>query len=123
MITIQEIFKHKETGRKVVYKGLCIYENIKQESDVEGKIYYETYIEDIKDCVLCEDFNTHATYAIPILQFMNYYTPASGYIEDVISTFENIKTLENERHTEDIHTLHSGEPEVDPVAAPEGVQG
>ena len=147
MITIQEIFKHKETGRKVVYRGLCIYEDIKQEQDTEGKIYFETYEEHIHDCVLCEDYNNRKqVYAIPILQFMNYYEPVSNYVEEIFSTFEKVKNIENnnpsedntaenwnnynkpvtielnERHTENICALHSGESEADTEGPSAGVQ-
>lgn len=113
MITIQQIFRHKETGRKVIYRGLCTFEDIKQDQDVDGKIYYETYVENIEDCIYCEDFDHHNTYAIPVLQFMNYYEPVSNYVEEVLSAFENLKRIENEGHTENICALHSGESETD----------
>jgi len=44
-------------------------------------------------------------------------------MDEYVEPIEEIKEDENERHTEDICALHSGESEIDPETAPTGVQG
>ena len=109
---LSDTFKHKNTGRRVIYRDICTYKSFIYEEDTEKcitDIRFETCKEQIETCVLCKDVDTKQTYIIPILQFMNYYEPCSGMVDDLVNTFNNIKEAENERNTENIHTLHSGE--------------
>lgn len=108
------VFQHKENGRKVIYKDICKLEDVVTEESVEGGITFTTYTIDKRDCILCEDLDTHNLYAIPIIQFLNYYAPYADMTRQFINTVEKLKTIENEGHTENIHTLYGGEPKADP---------
>lgn len=119
-----EVFKHKKTGRKVLYKDICTYEDITEEEDTDkAGIILTTHKINIEDCIFCEDCETHKFYSIPIIQFMNYYEPAAGVVEQVIDTLEKLKTVDNERNKEDIHPLYGWESEANTEPAPPGVQG
>lgn len=110
---VTEVFKNRKTGRKVIYKDVCKFESIEEKESTEYGITFTEKIEDIRTCILCENFDTHELYAIPILNFMTYYEPCIGITESVIDVFENLKNVENERNTENICALHSGESETD----------
>ena len=119
---LTEIFKHKKTGRKVIYKDICTFESIKEEESIECGITFVSTIQDIQSCILCEDIDTHDIYTIPIIQFMNYYEPAASMVDQMMDTVEKLKNAENEGDKEDICTVHSGELEIDPGTTPTGVQ-
>jgi len=120
---LTEVFKHKKTGRKVLYKDICTYEDITEEEDTDKTgIIWTTHKINIEDCIFCEDCETRKLYSIPIIQFMNYYEPAAGVVEQAIDTLEKIKTVDNERNKEDIHPLYGWESETNIEPAPPGVQ-
>ena len=108
---LSEVFIHRTSNRKVIYKDICTFESIVKEESTEGGILYESSIEDIQSCILCEDCDTHNIYCIPIMQFLNYYQLASGLVTDALTTFDKLKNMDNEKNREDIHTLHSEQPE------------
>lgn len=114
---LSEVFIHRTSNRKVIYKDICTFESIVKEESTEGGILYESSIEDIQSCILCEDCDTHGIYCIPIKQFLNYYQPSSGLVTDVLNTFDKLKNIDYEKNRENICALHSGESEVDPPAA------
>lgn len=116
---LSEIFKHRKTNRKVIYKDICTFESIEEEETTDYGITFNTRKEDIQTCILCEDFDTHAIYAIPIIQFMNYYEPTASMVEEMMDAVEKLKNAENEGNKENIHTLYGRKSEVEPGIAPE----
>ena len=118
---LTEVFKHKKTGRKVIYKDICKFESIEEQETTDYGITFVDNKIDIQTCILCKDFDTHAFYTIPIIQFLNYYEPAAGMIDQIIDTVEKLKNAENEGNKEDIRTLHSEQSETDAPAADLGV--
>lgn len=125
---LTEVFKHKKTGRKVIYKDICTFESIEESESTEFGIKFLDKKIDIQTCILCEDFDTHVMYTIPIIQFMNYYEPAASMIDQMMDTVEKLmcytarpKNAENEGNKENIHTLHSEQSETDAPTATPGV--
>ena len=116
---LTEVFKHRKTDRKVIYKDICKFESIEEQESTDYGIKFLDKKIDIQTCILCEDFDTHAIYTIPIIQFLNYYEPAASMIDQMMDTVEKLKNAENEGKKEDIRTLHSEQSETDaPTAAP-----
>lgn len=118
---LREVFKHVKTGRKVVYKDVCKFESIIEEDSEKWGIDFTSTEEDIRTCILCEDFDTHEIYVIPIVQFLNYYEPCANIVDDAMTAFKNIKTADDERYKENIHTLYSGKPEANLAGPSKGV--
>lgn len=108
---LTEVFKHKKTGRKVIYKDICKFESFEQDEYTSQGIQWTEKKEDIQTCILCEDFDTHSIYVIPIIQFLNYYEPTASMIDQMIDTVEKLKNAENEGNKENICSLYGGEPE------------
>lgn len=44
---LTEVFKHKKTGRKVIYKDICTFESIEDEETTDYGIIFNTRKEDI----------------------------------------------------------------------------
>lgn len=103
---LREVFKHIKTDRKVVYKDVCKFESIIEEDSKELGIGFTSTEKDIRTCILCEDFDTHELYVVPIIQFLNYYKPCANTVDDAMAAFENIKTADDERYKENIYTLY-----------------
>ena len=118
---LSEVFKHRKEGRKVIYKDICTFESKETEETTDCGIQFTTQKVDIQTCILCEDFDTHAMYSIPIIQFMNYYEPTANMVEEMMDTVEKLKNAENEGNKEDIRTLHSEQSETDAPTATPGV--
>lgn len=118
---LTEVFKHRKTDRKVIYKDICTFESIEEQESTDYGIKFLDKKIDIQTCILCEDFDTHAIYTIPIIQFLNYYEPAASMIDQMMDTVEKLKNAENEGNKENIHTLHSEQSETDAPTATPGV--
>ena len=114
---LTEVFKHRKTGRKVIYKDICTFKSIEEEESTDYGITFNTRKEDIQTCILCKDFETHAIYVIPIIQFMSYYEPAASMIDQMIDTVEKLKNAENEGNKANICSLHSGESETNNIGS------
>lgn len=110
-------FKKVDSDLIVEYLGIGTYYNIEEIDNCIEPIHHKV------TCIKYRDTNTNDVILMPILTFLNYFQPYDTPIKDVVSVFNNILNAEDERHQKDIYTLHSGEPEVDTAAAPEGVQG
>ena len=108
---LSDVFKEKKTGKAYIYKDVCTYKYSDASESVEKGIIFTTIDTDVQTCILCKGYDDNRYYAIPILQFLNYYEPAAGMITEAINVVEKLKTYENEGHKEDICALHSGEPE------------
>jgi hypothetical protein len=107
-------FKSKETGEIVQYFGPIQHvTNRFAEEPNRGYVPVYTFCVELynktKDCV----------FVMPLLEFINTYEPITKPIDDIFKAMEHNIKQENEGDKEDIHTLHSGEPEVDPTTTPE----
>jgi hypothetical protein len=108
---LSDVFKDKKTGKAYVYKDVCTYKYLSASESIENGIIFTTTDTDIQTCILCKGCDDNNYYAIPILQFLNYYEPAAGAITEAMNVVEKLKTYEDEGYKKDICTLHSGEPE------------
>lgn len=106
------IFKEKYGGMIVRVLGQCTYMDFIKSSDFSERSLLPfddaTCIEDtdsmrfIRGCIYCRDVNTNKLYAIPMLEFMTYFKPYDGYVEDMLKTIEKLKRLEDEEQANDI---------------------
>ena len=106
-------FKKKDSDMIVEFLGIGIYYNIEEiENCIEPIHHKET-------CIKYRDRRTNDVVLMPILTFLNYFEPYDKPVTDIVSVFNNILNAEDERHTENIHTLYGRKSEVEPGIAPE----
>ena len=118
---MNDIFVHKH-DKNVVVRYIS---TIDAYDDVDQMVWYGNGFSDrwnprISEYVLLQDVNSktanrssgkHIT--MPMLEFLNTFIPKDKAAVDAVDTFDKLLNKDNEGHTEDIHTLHSGESETD----------
>lgn len=101
-------FKNKKTGREVRYEF-----PVKLVEDVGGDKPTSAYLEQIGDCIMVWDDIAKQHVVVNLLEFMNTYEPSTKPTDDAILTLEKLINIDNEEHTENIRTLHSGSTDSD----------
>lgn len=99
-------FKHKKSDLTVQYLGPIEYIS----DDNADEWLVQLYMIDER-----------RHFVMPLLEFINTYEPITKPVDDILEAVKNNIKQENEGHTEDIHTLHSGESEIDTRKSHEGV--
>lgn len=123
-----DIFKQKHKDKTVKFLGTCEFYDIEDKSgidlcdsdkefdavfDGETNKFLTHYVYTRYTCVQCRDLKSGCIQVIPLLTFLNLFEPVTKPAEDFISVMDKIIDKENEGHTENICSLHSGEPKAD----------
>lgn len=101
-------FKHKKSDLVVQYLGPIEYISDDNADNLSWRWLpkYEWLVQ-----LYMIDERRH--FVMPLLEFINTYEPITKPVDDIFEAVKNNIKQENEGHTEDIHTLHSGESEID----------
>ena len=67
-------FKNKKNGRIVYFRDLCIIEGYVEKTENDGIFTIDVCSED-DDAIVYEDKETHKTFVMPVLAFLNTYEP------------------------------------------------
>lgn len=109
-------FKNRRNGRVVYFLGLCTIESYIEKTESDGIFNVEVLSEEY-EAISYEDKETHNTFVMPLLAFLNTYEPYNP-ADDIISVAkkygqpENLKEdgWEDNAHVEKIERIKDEAP-------------
>lgn len=90
---MNNIFIDKYNKRVVHVNGICTFEEI---SDEISTFYGSDRLRTETTCIYCTEENTNKLFAIPLITFLNTYTPYSKKVDDLLINLNKLANDESE---------------------------